>query len=145
MFNKVVLVGRTTRDVEFRTTTSGTPVATFTLALDNRYVLKDGKPTTDFINCVAWNKTAEVMNQYVKKGMLILVEGRIQTRNYENKDGNKVYVVEVICENMRMLGSKNSNDSGTYLDAYEPNNNKTNVVQNESNVEFDIDEDSLPF
>ena len=66
MLNKVILIGRTTRDVDFRRTSSGTPVATFTLALDNRYVLKDGKPTTDFINCVAWNKTAETMEKYVK-------------------------------------------------------------------------------
>ena len=85
------------------------------------------------------------MDQYVKKGMLIAVDGRIQTRNYENKDGNKVYVTEVICENMRMLGSKNSNDSGTYLDDYEPTNNKSNVAQNESDTEFVIDDDSLPF
>jgi single-strand DNA-binding protein len=92
MLNKVILIGRTTRDVDFRRTSSGTPVATFTLALDNRFVLKDGKPTTDFINCVAWNKTAETMEKYVKKGAMIAVEGRIQTRNYENKDGKaRVY------------------------------------------------------
>ena len=85
MLNKVILIGRTTRDVDFRRTSSGTAVANFTLAIDNRYVLKDGKPTTDFINCVAWDKTAEIMDRYVKKGTLISVEGRIQTRDYENK------------------------------------------------------------
>ena len=151
MLNKVILIGRTTRDVDFRRTSSGTPVATFTLALDNRYVLKDGKPTTDFINCVAWNKTAETMDKYVKKGMLIAVEGRLQTRNYENKDGNKVYVTEVVCDNMRMLESRNNSaSSSTYLEDYEPANNgyqsdETSASQNTSDIELNISEDDLPF
>ena len=147
MLNKVILIGRTTRDVDFRRTASGTPVATFTLALDNRFVLKDGKPTTDFINCVAWNKTAETMDKCVKKGALIAVEGRIQTRNYENKDGNKVYVTEVVCENMRMLETKNSGSTSSYLDEYEPTG-YTKDETNVGNVEtegFDISEDDLPF
>ena len=151
MLNKVILIGRTTRDVDFRRTTTGTPVATFTLALDNRFVLKDGKPTTDFINCIAWNKTAETMDKYVKKGMLIAVEGRLQTRNYENKDGNKVYVTEVVCDNMRMLESRNSGSSSTYLEDYEPSNNGytsdsvTDTSNNTSDVELNISEDDLPF
>ena len=151
MLNKVILIGRTTRDVDFRRTSSGTPVATFTLALDNRFVLKDGKPTTDFINCVAWNKTAETMDKYVKKGMLIAVEGRLQTRNYENKDGNKVYVTEVVCDNMRMLESRNSGSSATYLEDYEPSNSGyvsdsvTDTSNNSSDVELNISEDDLPF
>ena len=153
MLNKVILIGRTTRDVDFRRTNTGTPVATFTLALDNRFVLKDGKPTTDFINCVAWNKTAETMEKYVKKGMLISVEGRIQTRNYENKDGNKVYVTEVVCENMRMLESRNSgNSTSTYLEDYEPSNNgyeknenNESEMSNPNDIGFSISEDDLPF
>ncbi len=150
MLNRVILIGRTTRDVDFRRTANGTPVATFTLALDNRYVLRDGKPTTDFINCVAWNKTAETMDKYVKKGMLIAVEGRLQTRNYENKDGIKVYITEVVCDNMRMLENKNSNNS-TYLDEYEPNvgyqkdEEKEEIKDNSSDIEFNISEDDLPF
>ena len=153
MLNKVILIGRTTRDVDFRRTNTGTPVATFTLALDNRFVLKDGKPTTDFINCVAWNKTAETMDKYVKKGMLIAVEGRLQTRNYENKDGNKVYVTEVVCENMRMLESRGSNSGATYLEDYEPGNSgyqkddsdTESVSSTDSGVDFNISEDDLPF
>ena len=153
MLNKVILIGRTTRDVDFRRTSTGTPVATFTLALDNRYVLKDGKPTTDFINCVAWNKTAETMDKYVKKGMLIAIEGRLQTRNYENKDGNKVYVTEVVCDNMRMLESRNNSSTSTYLEDYEPANNgyqrdessETMETKTTSDVEFNISEDDLPF
>ena len=151
MLNRVILIGRTPRDVDFRRTSNGTPVASFTLALDNRFVLKDGKPTTDFINCIAWNKTAETMDKYVKKGMLIAVEGRLQTRNYENKDGNKVYVTEVVCDNMRMLESKNNGtSSSTYLEDYEPANNgyqsdDSSTIQNNSDVELNISEDELPF
>lgn len=152
MLNKVILIGRTTRDVDFRRTSSGTPVATFTLALDNRFVLKDGKPTTDFINCVAWNRTAETMDKYVKKGMMIAVEGRIQTRNYENKDGNKVYVTEVVCENMRMLESRNSGNNSTYYEDYDSSNyqkdeniNSETINSTESAVDFNISEDDLPF
>lgn len=148
MLNKVILIGRTTRDVDFRRTSTGTPVATFTLALDNRFVLKDGKPTTDFINCVAWNKTAETMEKYVKKGAMIAVEGRIQTRNYENKDGNKVYVTEIVCENMRMLDTRNSSNTGSYLDGFEPNTNQyevSNSNDNTNDMEFNISEDDLPF
>jgi len=152
MLNKVILIGRTTRDVGFRRTSTGTPVATFSLALDNRYGLKDGKPTTDFINCVAWNKTAETMDKYVKKGMLIAVEGRLQTRNYENKDGNKVYVTEVVCDNMRMLESRGSSTSSTYLEDYEPSNSgyqkdetSESSINDTNSVEFNISEDDLPF
>ena len=153
MLNKVILIGRTTRDVDFRRTSSGTPVATFTLALDNRFVLKDGKPTTDFINCVAWNKTAETMDKYVKKGMMIAVEGRIQTRNYENKDGNKVYVTEVVCENMRMLESRGTSSGTTYLEDYEPDNSgyqkddsdTETISSTDTSVDFNISEDDLPF
>ena len=106
MLNKVILIGRTTKEVELRRTSSGTAVSTFTLAVDNRFVLKDGKPSTDFISCVAWANTAETMEKYVRKGSLIAIEGRIQTRNYDNKDGNRVYITEVVVENMRMLESK---------------------------------------
>ena len=154
MLNKVILIGRTTRDVDFRRTSTGTPVATFTLALDNRFVLKDGKPTTDFINCVAWNRTAETMDKYVKKGMMIAVEGRIQTRNYENKDGNKVYVTEVVCENMRMLESRGTSSGATYLEDYEPDNggyqkddssDTETITSTDTGVDFNISEDDLPF
>ena len=150
MLNRVILIGRTPRDVDFRRTSSGTPVATFTLALDNRFVLKDGKPTTDFINCVAWNKTAETMDKYVKKGALIAVEGRIQTRSYENKDGNRVNVTEVVCENMRMLESKkSSSNTGYYEDysteGYSRDDNSDIDIGPASSVDYDISEDDLPF
>ena len=147
MLNKVILIGRTTKDVDLRKTTSGTAVATFTLAVDNRFVQKDGQNTADFISCVAWNSTAEFMNNYVKKGSLVAVEGRIQTRNYDNKDGNKVYVTEVVVENLRSLGGKNNDrSSGSNFDDYEPVNMRTNNdYESSMDVSYDISDDDLPF
>ena len=148
MLNKVILIGRTTRDVDFRRTSSGTAVANFTLAIDNRYVLRDGKPTTDFINCVAWDKTAEIMDRYVKKGTLISVEGRIQTRDYENKDGNKVYVTEVVCTNMIMLGSKSTSgyqEDTTSMGYQRDDSDDTETINTTDGVDFNISEDDLPF
>ena len=148
MFNKVILIGRTTKEVELRRTSSGTAVATFTLAVDNRFVLKDGKPSTDFISCVAWSNTAETMEKYVRKGALIAVEGRIQTRNYDNKDGNRVYITEVVVENMRMLESRSDNRSSSYnLDSYEPSTSSRetyNEVESPE-IEYNISDDDLPF
>ena len=147
MCNRVVLVGRTTRDVDLRRTTSGPAVATFTLAVDNRFVLKDGKPSTDFISCVAWSNTAETMEKYVRKGSLILVEGRIQTRNYDNKDGNKVYITEVVAENMRMLETKGDKGNSTSLDSYEPTSSSRNIDIEVAapEIEYNISDDDLPF
>lgn len=147
MFNKVILIGRTTKEVELRRTSSGTAVATFTLAVDNRFVLKDGKPSTDFISCVAWSNTAETMEKYVRKGALIAVEGRIQTRNYDNKDGNRVYITEVVVENMRMLESRTDRSASNNLDSYEPSNNtRDTYTEVESpEIEYNISDDDLPF
>ncbi len=150
MLNKVILIGRTTKDIELRRTNSGTAVVSFTLAVDNRFVLKDGKTSTDFISCIAWSNTAEIMEKYVKKGMLIAVEGRIQTRTYENKEGNRVYVTEVVCENMRMLESKAGQDernSISNLEDYAPvNTEKESEEENFNNDDaYDISDDDLPF
>lgn len=136
MLNRTILIGRTTKDVDFRRTANGTPVVSFTLAVENRFNKDaEGKPTADFISCVAWNKTAETMEKYVKKGMLIAIEGRIQTRNYDDKNGNKVYVTEVIVENMRMLEYKDNNNASTS----EQNSNVSN------DQDYVINEDDLPF
>ena len=146
MLNKVILIGRTTKEVELRRTSNGTAVATFTLALDNRYVLKDGKPSTDFISCVAWSNTAETMEKYVRKGALIAVEGRIQTRNYDNKDGNRVYITEVVVETMRMLESRGDRSAMNSLDNYAPSSSRDMINEVESpEIEYNISDDDLPF
>ena len=105
MINRVVLVGRLTKEPELRTTPSGSKVCQYTLAV-NRTRKAEGQPDADFINCVSWNKTAELMNQYLSKGALIGIEGRIQTRSYDDNTGRKVYVTEVITDSVQFLESK---------------------------------------
>ena len=97
-FNKVILMGNLTRDVELRTTTSGQSVANFSLAVSRSWRNQDGQQQdqTSFINCVAWGKPGEIISQYVKKGAPLLVSGRLDQRSYEDKDGNKRSAVEVV-------------------------------------------------
>lgn len=112
MINNVVLVGRLTRDPDLRSTGSGISVATFTLAVDRNYSNKQGEREADFINCVIWRKGAEVFSNYTSKGSLVGIEGRIQTRNYEDKDGKRVYVTEVVVSDFSFLDSRrNSNQA----------------------------------
>lgn len=108
MLNNSCLVGRLTRDPELRYTGEGTPVAQFTVAVNRNFKNADGEYDADFINCVLWRKPAEVLSQYAHKGSLISVSGRLQSRSFENKDGNRIYVTEVVCENFNLLESKNS-------------------------------------
>jgi len=124
MINRVVLVGRLTRDVEVRKTQSGLSVASFTVAVDNRRRGQDGttQNTADFINCVAWRQSADFLGQYARKGAMIGVDGRIQTRNYD-RDGQKVYVTEVVADTVQLLESRAQSEaraqqSGGYQDNY---------------------------
>lgn len=144
MINRVVLVGRTTKDPVLRKTQSGTSVISFTLAVNRR--MKDQEQQADFINCVAWNKTADFMHQYVKKGTLLGVEGRIQTRNYDGTDGKKVYVTEVVAESVQFLESKGSTQSNgsEQTGEYSPQT-ETSDTGYESMDASDIDSDDLPF
>lgn len=105
--NSVQLVGRFTRDPDVRYTDGGLSIARFSLAVDRRYK-KDGEQTADFINCVAFGKTAEFIEKYFQKGMRIGTNGRIQTGSYTNKDGNKVYTTDVVVENCEFVESKTS-------------------------------------
>lgn len=109
MINNVVLVGRLTKDVDLRYTANGTGVATFTLAVNRNFTNQDGNRDADFINCVIWRKSAETLANYAKKGTLLGVIGRIQTRSYENQQGQRVYVTEVVVENFQLLESRSTN------------------------------------
>ena len=111
--NAVVLVGRTTKDIELRRTGSGTAVASFTLAVNRDFKTQDGQEA-DFIQCVAWKKTAELLEQYVHKGDRIAVSGSIRTRNYTGNDGRKVYVTEVLANNVEFLETKKSSEQSNY-------------------------------
>ena len=111
MINKAILMGRLTRDPELRHTGSGTPVCSFSIAIDNGY---GENRQTDFINCVAWNKTAEFVEKYFTKGRMIIVDGRISTRTWEGQDGKKNYVTEVVANQVSFGESKKNADEGGY-------------------------------
>ena len=104
--NKTILIGRLTRDVQVRTNENNNTIGAFTLAIARPYKKEDGQTETDFINCIAFNKRAESIDKYCKKGTQLAVEGRIQTRDYTDKEGTKRYVTEVLVENFYLLGSK---------------------------------------
>lgn len=157
MINRVILVGRLTKEPEIRMTPSGAKVCQYTLAV-NRNRKADGQPEADFISCVSWNKTAELMNQHLSKGALIGIEGRIQTRNYDDNSGRKVYVTEVITDSVQFLESKQNNaqnqnkpqNQASYA-SYNQNNYAANQQSYENNNFMDIDDgfklaaDDLPF
>ena len=106
MINNTVLIGRVTKDVELKYTPANQAVAQFTLAVNRTFKNANGERESDFINCVIWRKSAENFANFVKKGALIGITGRIQTRNYENQQGQRVYITEVIAENFQMLESR---------------------------------------
>lgn len=106
MLNRIVLIGRLTKDPELRYTQSGKAVCTFTLAVDRPYLANNGNREADFINIVVWNKTAENCAQYLAKGKLAAVDGRLQIRSYDGQDGQRRYVTEVIADNVRFLSPK---------------------------------------
>lgn len=112
MINKVWLLGRMTKDVELRHTNSGKAVGTFTVAVDNGY--GDNK-TTDFINCVAWEKTAEFIKNWFTKGRMIVLVGRIASRSWESEDGRKNYVTEVVVNEVSFAGEKKEETTGEFI------------------------------
>ena len=114
--NKAILVGRMTRDPELRTTANGVSVCSFSIAVNRRFRNAEGGYDADFINCVAWRQQAEFLAKYFAKGRMVGVVGSIQTRNYDNKDGQKVYVTEVAVDEVHFVDSKASGDSSPVVD-----------------------------
>ncbi|KHD85669.1 single-stranded DNA-binding protein [Heyndrickxia ginsengihumi] len=140
MLNRVVLVGRLTKDPDLRYTPNGHQVATFTLAVNRTFSNQQGERQADFINCVVWRKLAENVANYLNKGSLAGVDGRLQTRTYDDKSGKRVYVTEVIAESVQFLESKKNNQSG--------NQNQCNSDHGPFSDTTDfppISEDDLPF
>lgn len=142
--NKFIGIGRLTKDLELKTTQTGKAVTSFTLAI-NRISKNEGQPEADFIGCVAWNQTAELMSKYTGKGSLIGIEGRIQTRNYEDNTGRKVYVTEIVVDRVEFLESKKQEQS------YQPQTyqQQTTYQPQQSSYDdepiMDIASDDLPF
>lgn len=136
--NAVVLIGRTTRDIDLRRTGNGTAVASFTLAVNRDFKTQDGQEA-DFIQCVAWKKTAELLNQYVHKGDKIALNGSIRTRNYEDSHGRTVYVTEVLVNHVEFLETKNREQSNYN------NNGYAELDHINDNGHFELEKDDLPF
>jgi len=134
--NKVILIGRLTREPELKYIPSGTAIANFSLA-SNKSFTQNGekKESTSFFNCIAWAKLGEIMAQYCKKGHRIGIEGKLHQRSWEDKDGNKRSVVEIVVDNFQFLDSKKGDDSG--------DNTEGNPVPDEQSPPFD--DDSIPF
>ena len=162
MINNVVLVGRMTRDAELRYTPSNQAVATFTLAVNRNFKNQNGEREADFINVVIWRQQAENLANWAKKGALIGVTGRIQTRSYDNQQGQRVYVTEVVAESFQLLESRtaregqgggysagNSFTGGNNSPYQAPAQSTPNFAREESpfgaNNPMDISDDDLPF
>lgn len=134
MANFVILKGRTTRDIELKYSQNNIAMGSFSLAVRRRFAKEGEEPQTDFINCQIFGKTAETFAKYVLKGNEVMIQGRIQTRNYDDKDGKKVYVTEVIVENFEFCGSKQSKE----VDGEEPNVNQAELDVNVKDVGNDL-------
>ena len=150
MINRVVLVGRLTKDPVLRKTANGASIVSFTVACTRRFK-QEGQPDADFINTVAWNKTADIVHQYTHKGSLVGVEGRIQTRSYDDKDGKRVYVTEVVADSVQFLESKSAATSNAYVpeqgsnQGYQSDNGQSYSNDFTSSSTLDIASDDLPF
>jgi len=137
MVNRVFLIGRLGRDPEIRHTASGSAVANFSVATDERWTDSEGnrQTRTEWHNIVAWRKLAEICGQYLRKGRLVFIEGRIQTREWDDRDGNKRRTTEIIASNMQMLEGR-----AQAGDAAEPQDS-----QDQNNMEIGITDDDIPF
>ena len=161
--NKVVLIGRLTRDPELRYTGSNTAVATFSLAVNRNFTNQQGEREADFINIVVWRKQAENVKNYLSQGSQVAIEGRIQTRSYDDQNGQKRYVTEVVADNVEFLGSKNSSSNSNNMNSSASKNNAeptpydfgdapepkgTDVESNpfaDFGANIEISDDELPF
>lgn len=148
MLNRIILIGRLTRDPELRYTPSGIVTTTFTLAVDRNFTGQKGTREADFIPIVTWRQLAETCANYLRKGRLCAVEGRIQVRNYENNEGKRVYVTEVVADNVRFLESAN-NRAGENSSSRQGNQNNSYSGNGDpfsgEGSPIDISDDDLPF
>ena len=146
MINNVTLVGRLTKDADLRYTSDGTATATFSLAVNRPFKSASGEREADFINCVIWRKNAENFVNFTRKGSLVGITGRIQTRNYENKEGQRVYVTEVVAENFALLESKKDGASnGQTGQSNNRSSHQPNDPFNSHSEPYSINSDDLPF
>ena len=144
MTNRAVLVGRLTKDPDLKFTPNGLAVCTFTLAVNRPFKNpQTGEHDADFINCVAWRKLAENVANYTSKGNLVAVDGRIQTRNYEGKDGSRVYVTEVVCDSVQFLEPKRNGQTQQQTQQQTAMKQKDDPFFDTEQIDFK--DDDLPF
>jgi single-strand DNA-binding protein len=145
MINRVILVGRLTKDPELRYTPSGVAVATFNLAVNRPYKNQAGENEADFISIVAWRQLAELCANYLKKGSQTALEGRLQTRSYENKEGKKVYVTEVVADNVQFLSPKKDENGAGGNPSRSGQGGRDPFDFGGGGYPMDITDDDLPF
>ncbi|WP_431802185.1 single-stranded DNA-binding protein [Halobacillus andaensis] len=157
MLNRVVLVGRLTRDPDLRYTPNGVAVANFTLAVNRPFSNNQGDRDADFINCVVWRRAAENLANFMNKGSLVGVDGRLQSRSFDNQEGKRVFVTEVVADSVQFLESKGgSSQGGGGQQGFQPNQNQQPNYNNNNNNNnedpfadkgepIDISDDDLPF
>ena len=166
MINNVVLVGRLTKDIDLKYTGSGTAVGTFNLAVNRKFTDQNGERKSDFINCVIWRKAAENMANFTRKGSLVGIEGSIQTRNYDNQQGVRVYITEVVVDNFTLLEPKQTTEQRPRENTYKQPEKKEQPMDAEKTGDYkynsfdefnkhsdpfpqgeniDIEDDDLPF
>ena len=146
MLNCIVIMGRLVADPEPRTTSGGVSVTSFRVAVDRNYAKQGEEKQTDFIPCVAWRQTADFVNKYFSKGSMICVQGSLQSRNYEDKQGNKRIAYEVICDRVNFCGSKAETGAGGAR--YDANQSAAQMSYSNSTAEdFSqvVDDEDLPF
>lgn len=144
MLNRALLVGRLTRDPELRRTSNGKAVTSFNLAVERNF--KSDDQEADFINCVCWGRIAENTERYCSKGSLVSVDGRIQTRNYENNQGQKVYVTEVIADSVQFINTKRDSNTATAAQQAPVNNYVPNEpIQQFEDDNYMLEEDDIQF
>lgn len=140
MLNRVILMGRITQDLELKQTPSGIAVLSFSIAVDRNYTPQGEERQTDFIKCVAWRQRAEFINKYFAKGRMIAIEGNLQTRTYEDKNGTKHYVTEVVVDNVSFTGEPKQNG-----DAPQTFTNTGETVEGLDDFEVVISDGEVPF
>lgn len=141
--NKVILIGNMTADAEVRTTTTGVPVATFTVAVNRNYTNASGERDVDFLRCVAFNKLAENIGKYTNKGSKVAVEGSIQTGSYEDKEGIKRYTTDIICQRVEFLTWRNEQKQEQFEETY--GQQKQPQEEDDFYKQYGISEDDMPF
>jgi len=147
MLNRVVLVGRLTKDPDIRVSQNNVSVGNFTLAVNRPFADQNGERQADFINVVVFRKQAENVQKYVHKGNLVGIDGRLQTRNYENKDGQRVYVTEVVADSVQFLEPKQQSQQSqqTQHTGYSQQYSKPQAQYGQHQSDVDISDDDLPF